>query len=84
MRKAEKGLYLSWPPPRAGEGSLSTMETTPVQLGLWGWWRAERLSREPLIHWEALAWGLGGSWRLATLQLVDRGAERGGGRRGVG
>ena len=60
------------------------METTPVQLGLWGWWRAGRLSREPLIHWEAPAWGLGRSWLLATLQLVDRGVEWWWGRQGAG
>lgn len=62
MRKAETGFTFPplLAPSRSRRGSLSTMETTPAQLGLWGWWRAGRFFQGALDPWEeAPAWGPG-------------------------
>lgn len=63
------------PPPweERGGGVRAPWRAPPAQLGLWGYRRNGRLSREALLHWEVPAWGLGGSWHLATLQLPGRG-----------
>lgn len=56
-----------------GGRGQSTLAGTPSAAGsVWGL-RTGRLSRELLLFGEAPAWGLGGSWHRATLQLAGRG-----------
>lgn len=57
---------------------LSTMETTPHAAGSMGLEENWETFQGALLHGEESAWGLGGSWHLATLQLVVRGAGGGG------
>lgn len=70
-------MFTLFRPPPWGEGAGESEHhgehpQRSSQIGLWGG-RSGRLSREAPLHGEVPAWGLGGSWHLATLQLPGRG-----------
>lgn len=56
------------------KGESGTMETIPNAAGFVGLEENWEASQGAPLHGEESAWGLGGSWHLATLQLVGRGA----------